>query len=131
MDERPVRVLIADGNTASRKGLRPEIAIAGEADEGQEAVRLTAEQRPDVVVIDAQMPGIDGIEAVRRIKACTPQTRVVVVAMYAAYRGKAAAAGADAFVHKTDPPERLIAAILRTRFGLDSSFCFSVGGHHL
>ena len=116
MDERPVRVPIADGNAASRKGLRallalcPEIAIAGEADDGREAVRLAAEYRPDVVLIDAQMPGIDGIEATRRIKVRAPQTRVV--AMYAAYRAKAVTAGADALVRKTDPPELLIAAIL-------------------
>ena len=110
------RVLIADDNARSRSGLRAllstraEVEVIGEAVNGQEAVRLMEECRPDVVLMDAQMPVMNGVEATRLIKERWPGCRVVVLTMYPSYRADALAAGADAFVSKADPPERLLAA---------------------
>jgi DNA-binding NarL/FixJ family response regulator len=111
------RVLIADDRLRSRSGLRavlalrPEIEIVGEAADGQEAVRLVAECRPDVVLMDARMPVMDGVDATRLIKERWPQIRVILLTMYPTYREDALDAGADAFLVKGCPPEQLLAAI--------------------
>ncbi len=112
------RVLIANDRRPSRSGLRavlavrPEIVIVGEAADGQEAVRLVAECRPDVVLMDAKMPVLDGVEATRLIKKRWPEIRVVVLTIHASYRADALAAGADAFLVKGCPARELLEAIL-------------------
>lgn len=84
-----IRVLIADDQTIVREGLEtllslsPGIEVVGTAADGEEAVSLVAERRPDVVLMDLRMPRCDGIEATRRIAASFPATRVVVLTTYA------------------------------------------------
>ncbi len=84
----PIRVLLADDHAVVRKGIREfleedsEIAVVAEAVDGQEAVLLTGEHRPNVAVLDIQMPGINGIEATRRIKAAYPDVRVLILTAY-------------------------------------------------
>ena len=113
-----IRVLLADDRSRSRDGLRallatcPEVKVVAEAADGREALRVVEECRPDVVLMDAQMPVMDGLEATRLIKGNWPGVRVIVLTMYSSYRADALAAGADAFVSKADPPEQLLAAIL-------------------
>ncbi len=112
------KVLIADDNGRARLGLRallalrPEIEVVGEATDGNEAVRWVQDSQPDVVLMDARMPQMDGLEATRQIKAHWPQVRVVVVSMYASHRAEALAAGADAYLVKGCPAGELLAAIL-------------------
>jgi DNA-binding NarL/FixJ family response regulator len=83
-----VRVLIADDHPAFRAGLRLMLAIAddmevvGEAEDGNRVVELAAELEPDVVVMDLRMPGLDGIEATRRLLATRPDVGVVVLTMF-------------------------------------------------
>jgi two-component system secretion response regulator SsrB len=113
----PTRVLIVDDSARARDGLRallktwPEITVAGEAANGQEAMQLVAERLPDVVLMDLQMPVMDGVQATRLIKQQWPAITVVALTMYAAEQAAALAAGADAFVIKGSPPERLLAAL--------------------
>lgn len=113
----PTRVLIADDSAHARAGLRallatwPELNVVGEAADGQAAVRLVAEQSPNVVLMDLNMPGLDGLEATRLIKHQWPTITVVVLTVHATEHMAAAEAGADAFVVKGSPAERLLTAL--------------------
>jgi len=94
--------------------LWPDVTIVGEAADGQEVVKLVAEQRPDAVLMDVRMPGMDGLEATRSIKSQWPEVRVIVLTLRAEYEDEALAAGADAFLVKGNPPEALREAICKT-----------------
>ena len=119
----PVRVLIADDNPGARAGLKAllktlPVGPAGleilEAADGQQAVSLAENRLPDLVLLDIQMPMMDGITALRQIKRRRPVTRVVVLTMFADRRREALEAGADLFLLKGAPPDRLLAAIQAT-----------------
>jgi NarL family two-component system response regulator YdfI len=83
-----IRVLIADDHLVVREGLRaileaaPDLTLVGEAADGLEAVRLAGELSPDVVLMDLRMPGMDGIEAIRQIKARYPAVEIVILTTY-------------------------------------------------
>lgn len=84
----PITVLIADDHQFFRDGVRallasqPDMECVGEATTGEEAIRLSAEVQPDVVLMDVQMPGMSGVEATRLIVSSSPQIRVLVVTMF-------------------------------------------------
>ncbi len=104
------RVLVVDDQRPTRKGLRalldlaPDVAWVGEAGDGQEAINMVEAWQPDVVLMDARMPMMDGIEATQRIKRLWPKVKVIVLTLYAEYHAQALAAGADAFLVKGGPP---------------------------
>ena len=85
---KPVRVLIADDHLVVREGLRlileisKEFELVGEAGDGATAVRLVGELKPDVVLMDLRMPGMDGLEAIERIHTEWPQVAVVILTTY-------------------------------------------------
>jgi DNA-binding NarL/FixJ family response regulator len=114
-----VRVLLADDQELIRRGFRmileeqPEITVVGEAADGEEAVRLTRELHPDVVLMDVRMPGTDGIDATKRIVAEFPQARVLVLTTYDLdeYAFSALRYGASGFLLKDARPAELAAAI--------------------
>ncbi|MEW1722502.1 response regulator transcription factor [Streptomyces sp. NPDC093109] len=119
MSGAPVRVLLADDQPLVRAGLRvlmadtPGIEVVGEAGTGAEAVRLTGEAGPDVVVMDIRMPGMDGIEATRHITAGTSGARVLVLTTFDddAYVYGALRAGASGFLVKDMALDDILAAI--------------------
>ena len=84
-----LRLLLADDHPLFRKGLRgllatvPEVEVVGDAASGPEAVRLAAELRPDLVLMDLQMPGGGGLEAIRAIVAANPEARLLVITLFA------------------------------------------------
>ncbi|HON76367.1 MAG TPA: response regulator transcription factor [Dermatophilaceae bacterium] len=114
-----IRVLLVDDQPIVRAGLRTllgvesDIGIVGEAGNGRDAVRLTLDLRPDVVLMDVRMPGIDGIEATKQIMRSGLRTRVCVLTTYSVddYVIDALAAGASGFLLKTDAPDRILATI--------------------
>jgi DNA-binding NarL/FixJ family response regulator len=112
-----IRVIIVDDQRPTRQGLKalltlsPQVEVIGEAADGQESVDLVAERHPDVVLMDAQMPVMDGLEATRQIKSQWPEVRVVVLTMYPQYQAEAHAAGADVFLLKSCPTEALRSAM--------------------
>jgi DNA-binding NarL/FixJ family response regulator len=107
--ERPLRVLIADAVPRARAALEallsgwPDIDVVGAAANGSEVVQMVWDNHPDVVVLDVNMPLLDGLEATRAIKRRQPATRVIVLTLYADCRSAALAAGADAFLLKGCP----------------------------
>ena len=115
------RVLIADDHPRSRHGLRvvldlrAEIMVVGEAEDGREAVQLVGELCPDLVLMDARMPVMDGLEATRLIKAQWPEVRIVVLSIDAGSQAEAQAAGADAFLVKGCSAEEILVAVRNTR----------------
>ena len=112
-------VLIADDQQLQRLAFRmllegePGMTVSGEAGHGAEAVRMAADLRPDVVLMDVQMPGLDGIEATRRIAAAGGRTRVLIVTVFDfdEYAYAALEAGASGFLLKNALPSEFIAAI--------------------
>ncbi len=112
-----LKVLITDDRVATRKGLRalmltqPDIQVIGEAVDGECAIRLIQENIPDVVIMDAFMPGMNGLEATKIIKKKWQEIRVVVLSLHEGIREQALAAGADAFLVKGCPIENLIREI--------------------
>ena len=114
-----ITVLIADDHLIVREGLRtllqriPDIALVGEAADGEEAVREAARLQPDVVLLDLRMPRKDGVTAIREIKAANPQARILVLTSYDDDDSvfSAIKAGAQGYLLKDSHPEQLVRAI--------------------
>ena len=115
----PITVLIVDDHAVVRQGIRAfldaqlDIAVVGEAASGDEAVRQAAETVPDVVLMDLVMPGMDGVEATRRIRRASPRTQVVVLTSYHedVHIFPAIKAGALSYLLKDVGPKELAAAV--------------------
>lgn len=114
-----IRVVLADDQTMVRTGFRmileaeSDIEVVGEAENGEQAVDVAVRVRPDLVLMDIQMPVVDGLEATRRISSRDLPTRVVIVTTFERdeYVYEALRSGASGFVLKNAPPEELIHAV--------------------
>jgi DNA-binding NarL/FixJ family response regulator len=114
-----VRVLIVDDDDLMRAGLRSVLAsdesiqVVGELGDGRAAVQSARDHRPDVVLMDIRMPGLDGIAATREVLAASPRVKVVILTTFEDddYIFGALNAGASGFLLKRTRPEELIAAI--------------------
>ena len=116
--EKRIQVLIVDDQGSARRGLKallslfPQVEVVGEAADGQESVQQVEHCRPNVVLMDMQMPGTNGLEATRRIKCRWPKVKIIALTLHPGYQAEAFAAGADAFLLKGCDPELLRDAIL-------------------
>lgn len=114
-----IRLLLVDDHPLIRRGLRmrlelePDITVVGEGGDGTAALRLVRELGPDVVLMDVEMPGMDGITAAATLSTLSPHTPVVILSLHddADTRRRAAIAGASLFVPKHKCGEELLAAI--------------------
>ena len=112
-----IRVLIVDDSAAARDGLTSilkasgDFDVVGEATNGTEAIEAVARLVPEVVLMDAQMPVLDGIEATRAIKASTPLTKVLILSVHPMYLQPGLDAGADTALLKDGGRDELLSAI--------------------
>lgn len=112
-----IRVLIADDQPRARRSLKallgtvPQVAEVCEAGDGHEALRCIEACQPDLVLLNVRMPGLDGLQVTRLVKNRWPQVKVIALSVYGEYGAEVLAAGADAFVSKSEPPHRLLEAL--------------------
>ncbi|MEU6717213.1 response regulator [Nonomuraea purpurea] len=120
-----IRVLVADDQALVRAGVRMllqatgDMEVVGEAEDGAEAVRMAERHLPDVILMDLRMPRVDGLEAIKRVLAARPGTRIVVLTTFAEDANVYASlrAGAVGFLVKDDDPERMVDAVRRAAAG--------------
>lgn len=114
-----IRVLLADDEALIRSGIAailgsdPGITVVGEAADGREAAELAARERPDVALLDIQMPGVDGFAAIEAVRAASPATAVAMLTTFGRdeYVARALDGGANGFLLKASPPRELLAGV--------------------
>ena len=120
-----ITIIIADDHALVRQGVRtfldvqPDLAVIGEANSGETAVRMAAELIPDVLLMDLVMPGIGGVEATRQVKQASPHTQVIVLTSYHEdeYIFPALRAGALSYVLKDVSPDELAETVRKAAAG--------------
>jgi two-component system, NarL family, invasion response regulator UvrY len=113
------KIMLVDDHAIVREGYRsilgkqPGLRVVAEAADGAEAYRLFKDARPDLIIMDLTMPGIGGVEAIRRMRQWDPAARILVFTMHqnAAFAVQAIRAGARGYVTKMSPPEALVQAV--------------------
>ncbi|MEZ4830776.1 MAG: response regulator transcription factor [Caldilineaceae bacterium] len=123
-----IRILITDDHVVVRRGTQallatePEIEVVGEAKNGEEAVAKALQFQPDVILMDLEMPVMDGIEAIRRITASRPDARILVLTSFATDDKvfPAIKAGALGYLLKDSSPDELVRAIRQVHRGESS-----------
>lgn len=121
-----IRLLLADdqalvrGALAALLGLEPDLEVVAQVGSGTEVVPAALAHRPDVALVDVEMPGLDGIAATAQLRAAAPQTRVLIVTTFGrpGYLRRALQAGASGFVVKDTPAAQLADAVRRVHAGL-------------
>ncbi len=121
----PIRILIVEDQTLMRQGLKtildlePDLEVVGEAEDGDRGVKMALELRPDVIMMDVQMPKMNGIEATLAICAAWPEARILILTTFAReeYVFQGVRAGAVGFLLKDTPAEQLITTIRRVYAG--------------
>ncbi|MDQ2756284.1 MAG: response regulator transcription factor [Actinomycetota bacterium] len=121
-----IRLLLADdqalvrGALATLLGLESDLEVVAEVGRGDEVVAAAAEHRPDVALLDVEMPGLDGIEATRALRKAAPAVKVLIVTTFGrpGFLRRALQAGASGFVVKDTPARQLADAVRRVHSGL-------------
>lgn len=140
-----IRILIADDHAIVRKGLKqivqeePSMNVAGEAANAGELFQLLKDDNWDIIVLDINMPGMSGLEALKQIKSTNEKTPVLMLSIYDEehYGLRALRAGADGYLEKVSAPEELVKAIKRITSGgkyisstLAEQLAFALGTKH-
>ena len=120
-----LRIVLAEDHKVMREGLRmvldreSDLEVVGEADDGVTAIQLTRELRPDVVVMDLSMPGLDGLKATEALRTTVADSRILILTRHAegSYVQRLLAAGASGYVLKQSAAEELVRAIRRVAAG--------------
>jgi DNA-binding NarL/FixJ family response regulator len=125
MAAEPIRILIVEDQTLMRQGLRtildlePGLKVLSQAADGEDGVRQALELRPDVILMDVQMPGVNGVEATARICRDWPEARIIILTTFDRddYVYQGVRAGALGYLLKDTPAERLVSTIRRVHSG--------------
>jgi YesN/AraC family two-component response regulator len=130
-----IKVLIADDHEVVRSGLTrllsgADVEIVGEATDGQEAITLATKKKPDVVLLDIRMPGIDGLQALEQIREKLPNARVIILSTYdnPTYMARSLALGADDYLLKGTSKQQLINSVTAKKNGTRSEPLKKVAG---
>jgi DNA-binding NarL/FixJ family response regulator len=115
----PIRVLLVDDHEIARKGIRSvltsdaSLAVVSEAVDGEEAVKRTEELHPDIILLDITLPGISGIQAARKIRVVSPESRIIFLSQHDSIQiaKDALSVGAQGYVVKSDAGRDLLRAI--------------------
>ena len=126
MQQSVIRVLIADDHPLFRQGIQAlflseaGIEVVDEAVDGSDAVAKAERHRPDVALIDAAMPGLSSFDAARSIRRCSPETRILFLAVYDDEEclPLAMEAGASGYLLKNSPPAQIVAAVRQVSRGM-------------
>ena len=121
----PVNILIADDHDIIREGIksvlaaRPEYKVCAEAANGEEALELVEQFKPDVLLLDVSMPKLSGLDVLARIKKLSPETKIIMITVHkmGAYVLKAIRAGVAGYINKENVAEELITALVRVLRG--------------
>lgn len=121
----PISILLVDDHALVRRGFRrliedePDLAVVGEADDGVAALTMADELRPDVIVLDYALPGMNGAAVARKVLAARPEARILMLSMHAepSYLGNALEAGASGYLLKSALDLELVDAIRRVAAG--------------
>lgn len=119
----PLHIMLVEDHQVVREGLRrilelePDMQVVAEASNGEDALAQVSSVAPDIVLMDIKMPGMDGIEAIRRLKQLNPNIKVMVVTFYDTYFAEAIQAGASGYVLKDVNREALVNAIREVQEG--------------
>jgi DNA-binding NarL/FixJ family response regulator len=119
MDGKTTKVIVADDHQRLRDGIRtilesaPDIQVVGEASDGREAIHLVEELKPDILLLDMEMPYMNGLEVTDRIKETTPSVRILVLSAYddSHYILGMLERGASGYITKEEAPESVIRAV--------------------
>lgn len=120
-----IRLLLVDDHASVRQGLKmrlalePDFTVVAEAGDGLSALLLAQQYSPDVIIMDIEIPGTDGITATQVLRSTLPSSKVVMLSLHedAVTKARARNAGAVAFVSKTEATEALVAAIRNAHSG--------------
>jgi two-component system, NarL family, response regulator LiaR len=126
MSNQPIRVLILDDHAMVRKGMRAflneyeKICVVGDAADGEKGIQLVEQLKPDIILMDLLMPGMDGIETIQRMLAIRPEQRIIVLTAYAKDDRifDAIRAGAMGYLVKDVGPDELIQSIYKVHSGV-------------
>ena len=120
-----ITILIADDHDIIREGIksvlarRPEYEIRAEASDGEEALKLSEELKPDILLLDISMPKLGGLDIISRVKRVSPKTKIIIISVHklGAYVLKALRQGVEGYLNKENVAEELVAALGRVAAG--------------
>ena len=133
---RKTSVLLVDDHPFVREGIRsflsdlPDYEVVGEASSGGEALKLAQQHAPDFILLDINMPGMNGLEAVRQLRKCTPAAKILMLTVHNSreYVLHVAKSGAHGYILKEAPPQELLQAMNAIRSG-GKYYSPAVAGH--